>query len=147
MSLLEDYDVSNDWQTYDILSKTLLKAGDEVNGRATRILFLYEWRKSHIDDTAAESSGNLNSDPIGDNLDETKISGEVNTTNFETHKLDDINGPPTLDPVTIKTSPRVITQETNFSDANTKTQTQNSVKINNLQINGSQVMPEPQATN
>jgi hypothetical protein len=141
MSLLEDYDVSNDWQAYDILSETLFKAGDEVNGIAARILFLHEWRKSQTDDAAAESSGDPSNDAIDNNLD------DGGTTKPETHGADDANDAGAMDAATIEALLRIKTQEITVSEADKKTPVENGVAISNTQLDETQVVtPAAQAT-
>jgi tetratricopeptide (TPR) repeat protein len=144
MSLLEDYDVSNDWQAYDILSETLFKAGDEVNGKAARILFLHEWRKSHIDNA---KPGDDPMDPVTELSDEAEVSNGADTSKSEIRAPHDINGSTTLDPTSIETLLRVTTQEINISEASIKIQAGNSVKTSNMQANDPQVKSVPQAAN
>jgi hypothetical protein len=88
MSFLEDDDIYNDWQAYDILSETLFKAGDRANGRAARILFLHEWRKLQGDDDLDSIAGPTKNERVkatsaasAVNLDVTsqEISGDADT--------------------------------------------------------------------
>lgn len=128
MSLLEDGDVSNDWQAYDILSETMFKAGDEVNGKAARIVFLHEWRKSQAVDTTAQLSGDMSSDAIGTKLDKSKASGSGDIPKPANYEKDDANTVTTLDSVTIEIP------------------VENSVTIRNTQVDGTQVLTNaPQA--
>ncbi len=148
MSLLEDFDASNDWQAYDILSETLFKAGDEINGRAARILFLHEWRKSQTDDAASEASGDPSSDVIDKNLEEAKVPDDSDTNKLETHKSDDLNSVATLDSVTIKPSIQVTTQEISVSEAENKMPAVDGIKVSNMQLDGAEaVKTAPQAAN
>lgn len=87
LSLFEDYDVSNDWQAYGILSENLFKAGDEVNDKAARILFLHEWRKSHLDGAPAKPGDDRSGDVMLKILDKMsdgeKVSDDADTTKSE----------------------------------------------------------------
>lgn len=109
MSLLEDDDVSNDWQAYDILSETMFKAGDDINGKAARIMFLHEWKKSQIDGTTTQTGGDVTSDAIDNNANEGEISNEAKandgeTTEPEVHKINEGNGAAILNSVTTGSS-------------------------------------------
>jgi tetratricopeptide (TPR) repeat protein len=146
MSLLEDDDVSNDWQAYDILSETMFKAGDEVNGKAARIIFLHEWRKSQTDDTAIPSVGDVKNDAIGNKLEETMISDGGDTTRLENHKPDDDNGDAISSRETVEVALRVKTEATSVSDADDKIPVENSVISKEIQLDDTQVLTHaPQA--